>query len=68
VTNALNQSAYVQFDYYLGKPVDAEDVNGIAATGYYNDVLDRPTKVIRANGVSGVQNQTTSAMTMLIAS
>src|ERR1043166_2598590 len=59
VTNALNQLAYVQFDYYLGKPVDAEDVNGIAATGYYNDVLDRPTKVIRANGVSGVQNQTT---------
>ena len=59
VTNAFNQSVFVQFDYYLGKPVDAEDVNGIAATGYYNDVLDRPTKVIRANGVLGLQNQTT---------
>ncbi len=59
VTNALGQSAYVQFDYYLGKPVDAEDLNGIAASGYYNDVLDRPTKVIRAHGVSSMQNQTT---------
>jgi YD repeat-containing protein len=61
VTNALNQSAYVQFDYYLGKPVDAEDANGIVASGYYNDVLDRPTQVKRAVGVSGVENQTTFA-------
>ena len=61
VTNALNQSAYVQFDYYLGKPVDAEDANGIVASGYYNDVLDRPTQVKRAVGVSGVENQTTIA-------
>lgn len=59
VTNALNQSSSVQFDYYLGKPVDAEDVNGIAASGHYDDVLDRPSKVIRAHGVSGLQNQTT---------
>jgi len=59
VTNAFNQSAFLQFDYYLGKPVDAEDVNGITSSGYYDDVLDRPTKVIRAYAVSGLQNQTT---------
>ena len=59
VTNALNQSVWVQFDYYLGKPVNAEDANGIVASGYYNDVLDRPTQVKHAVGVSGVENQTT---------
>lgn len=59
VTNALGQIAYVQFDYYLGKPVDAEDVNGIVTSGYYDDVLDRPTQVRRAVGVSGMENQTT---------
>jgi RHS repeat-associated protein len=61
VTNALSQSAHVQFDYYMGKPVDAEDANGIVSSGYYDDILDRPTKVIRGVGVSGVQNQTTFA-------
>jgi len=45
----------------LGKPVDAEDANGIVASGYYNDVLDRPTQVKRAVGISGVENQTTFA-------
>ncbi|HEV8431327.1 MAG TPA: RHS repeat-associated core domain-containing protein [Pyrinomonadaceae bacterium] len=59
VTNALSQSSYLQFDYYLGKPIDAEDANGVAFSGFYNDALDRVTKVIRANGVSGLQNQTT---------
>lgn len=48
VTNALNQSSYGQFDYYLSSPVDGEDANGIVASGYYNDLLDRPTQVRRA--------------------
>lgn len=39
VTNALGQSSYAQFDYYLGKPVDGEDANGVVASGYYNDSL-----------------------------
>jgi len=58
VTNALNQSAYAQFDYYLGRPVDGEDPNDITASGYFDDLLDRPTQVQRAVG-TGVQNQTT---------
>ncbi len=59
VTSAANQTVYSQFDYYLGRPVDSKDVNGIVASGFYNDVLDRPTQMIRAYGVSGLQNQTT---------
>ncbi|HXL80401.1 MAG TPA: hypothetical protein VN951_05945 [Pyrinomonadaceae bacterium] len=59
LTNAANQTVFSQFDYYLGRPVDGQDVNGIVASGFYNDVLDRPSKVIRAYGVSGQQNQTT---------
>ncbi|HEY3103764.1 MAG TPA: BPSL0067 family protein, partial [Pyrinomonadaceae bacterium] len=58
VTNALNQSAFAQFDYYLGQPVDGEDLNGIVASGYYNDLLDRPTQVRRGVGTSA-QSQTT---------
>jgi RHS repeat-associated protein len=52
VRNALNQSMYVQFDYYLGRAVDAKDANGIVASGYYDDLLDRPTQVKRAVGTS----------------
>jgi RHS repeat-associated protein len=49
VTNALGHKAYTQFDYYLGRPVDSEDANGVISSGYFNDVLDRPTQVIRAS-------------------
>jgi RHS repeat-associated protein len=59
-TNALGQSVYGQYDYYLGRPVDGEDLNGIVATGIYNDVLDRPTQVISALGTAE-QKQTTFA-------
>ena len=52
VKNALNQWAYAQFDYYLGKPVDAKDPNGVLASGYYDDVFDRPTQVKRAVGTA----------------
>lgn len=47
VTNALGHTSYTQFDYYLGKIVDTEDANGTVYSGYYNDVLDRPTQIIR---------------------
>ncbi len=60
VTNAMGQTAYVQFDYYLSNPVDAEDMNGLVTSGYFNDALDRPTQVRRAVGTQ-VQNQTTFA-------
>jgi RHS repeat-associated protein len=49
VSNALNQVSYAQFEYYLGQPVDGKDVNGIVASGFYDDPLGRPTKVVRAN-------------------
>lgn len=58
VTNALGHTAYTQFDYYLGRPVNGEDANGIVAAGYFNDVLDRPTQVRRAAGTA-VTNQST---------
>ena len=61
VTNALGHTAYLQFDYYLGRAVDGEDANGVVASAYFNDLLDRPTKVVRANGVNGLQNQSVFA-------
>ena len=56
LTNALGQISYGQYDYYLGRAVDGEDVNGIVASGYFNDALDRPTQVRRAVG-TGAANQ-----------
>jgi hypothetical protein len=58
VTNAAGHISYAQFDYYLGRPVNGEDPNGIVASGSYNDSLDRPTQIKRAVG-SGAENQTT---------
>jgi RHS repeat-associated protein len=57
MTNALGQTAYGQFDYYIGRPVNGEDANGIVAGGYFNDTLDRPTQVRRAVGTLAA-NQT----------
>jgi YD repeat-containing protein len=62
VTNAKNQVVYMQFDYYLGRPVDAEDSNGTTYSGYSDsDPLDRPTKVIRAVNDSTIKSQSTFA-------
>ena len=58
VTNALNQTAYVQFDYYLGKPVDGQDLNGVVSSGFYDDLLDRPTKIIRDYNNLAAKSQT----------
>jgi RHS repeat-associated protein len=58
VTNAAGHTVKGQFDYYLGRPVDGQDANGIVASGYYADALDRPTQVRRAVG-TGTENQTT---------
>ncbi|MGH9930407.1 MAG: hypothetical protein ACREA9_14445 [Pyrinomonadaceae bacterium] len=60
VTNCLGQTAYTQFDYYLGRAVNAEDANGIVTSASYGDLLDRPTQVIgAANQSSGVKGQST---------
>ena len=57
VINALGHTSYAQFDYYLGRPVNGEDANGIVASGYFNDQLDRTTQIRRAIGTSA-ENQT----------
>ena len=62
VTNALSHTAYTQYNYYAGKPVDAKDPNGVVMTGFYNDGLDRPTQIIHDNGVgfsAATHSQTT---------
>ena len=58
VTNAAGHISFAQFDYYVGKPVNGEDPNGIVASGAYNDSLERPTQIRRARG-TGAENQTT---------
>lgn len=58
VTNALGHTAYAQFDYHLGKPVNGEDVNGVVASGSFDDFLDRPTQIRRAINTAA-ENQTT---------
>jgi RHS repeat-associated protein len=47
-TNALGQSTYAQYDYYQGKVVNAEDLNGGVSNSYYSDALGRLSKVVAA--------------------
>jgi hypothetical protein len=54
VTNPLNQTASTQYSYYLGRPVDGSDVNGVVSSAQYDDPLDRPTRlVLAARAASG---------------
>lgn len=46
--NRQGQIATAQFDYYLGRIVDGQDVNGIVASAFYDDILDRLTQVKQA--------------------
>jgi hypothetical protein len=56
----LGQTTYAQLDYYLGQTVNVEGTNGIVSSVYYNDALDRPKQVIRAdNGGADARSQTT---------
>ncbi len=64
VTNALGHTAYTKYDYYLGKPVNIEDANGVVSSVEYDDALDRPTQSIQARykvgvGVPAERRQTT---------
>jgi RHS repeat-associated protein len=66
VTNALSHISYTQYDYFLGRSVNSEDVNGIVSSVAYNDALDRPTQGIQARykvgvGVTSAKSQTTIA-------
>lgn len=56
-TNAVNQSAFAQYDYYLGQPVDTENINGVASSNFFNDDLDRVTKTLSAVGTE-LESQT----------
>ena len=59
VTNALGHVSRMQYDFYLGKPVDAADVNGVVTSVEYNDALDRTKRIIGANNQSvSVRSQT----------
>lgn len=58
VTNALIQNSYTQYDYYLGRPVDSQDLNGVVSSAYYNDLLDRPTEGRNAANVNDLKNST----------
>jgi RHS repeat-associated protein len=49
-SNALGHTDHVQFDYSIGKPVDTENENGTVNSAWFDDVLDRPTRVSFANG------------------
>lgn len=53
VANGLGHTTQRQIDYYLGQVVDEQDPNGVISSAYFNDALDRPTDIIRANDVSG---------------
>jgi YD repeat-containing protein len=50
ITNALGHVSYAQFNYYIGKPVDTEDPNGVVTSLFYDDVLDRLTKISLPDG------------------
>ena len=45
VTNTLGHTTFTQFNYYIGAPVDNEDANGAVTSLYYDDILDRLTKI-----------------------
>jgi RHS repeat-associated protein len=58
-TNPLGHLAYVQYDYFTGKQVNAEDANGIISKTVYSGVLDRATQAATAIG-TGLERQTTT--------
>ncbi len=47
-TNPMNWTGYVQYDYFTGKPVNVQDVNGMKLKTIYDDLLDRPTQSVVA--------------------
>jgi RHS repeat-associated protein len=58
-TNAMGWiTGYSQVDYYTGQSVDAEDINGVVNSTFYNDDLDRPTQSITANNLPDFKRQT----------
>lgn len=57
VTNDLGHAVYTQRDYSTGLVVDVEDANGVTTSAYYEDALERPTKIMRASNDAALHNQ-----------
>lgn len=66
-TNARGQTFFNQYNYYSGVAVDQEDPNGVVSTFIYGlggtgaggvDLLDRPSKAIRAANNATAKTQT----------
>jgi YD repeat-containing protein len=52
------QTAKSQYDFSAGLLTGFKDRNGVITKTEYNDAFNRPTKVIAAKGVAGVETQT----------
>jgi RHS repeat-associated protein len=61
---SVAQVSYLQYDYYLGRPINGEDPNGVIVKGDFRDdagvadLLDRPRQIVRAVGNPTLQNRT----------
>ena len=60
VTNPAGYRSFSQFDYFSSLKVDSEDLNGNVSTIFYNDILDRPTQIIRVNNRPDLRSQVTT--------
>jgi RHS repeat-associated protein len=58
MTNTLGHISYTQYDFYLGKPVNTQDANGVVNSSSYNDALDRATRIVRAENIPALRQQT----------
>lgn len=57
VRDAAGNISYMQYDYYLGRPVDGEDINRMHTVLSYDDPLDRLKLGVRSFGTTA-QSQT----------
>jgi RHS repeat-associated protein len=56
--NPLAHTTFVQRDYYTSQPVDQEDVNGVVSSAWFEDPLDRVTRVVNANSDHDLRSRT----------
>ncbi len=56
-TDPLGHIALQQYDFYIGRPVDSQDINGTVTSYSYNDPLERLTQIARAANQS-IRTQT----------
>lgn len=51
-TNPRGWISRVQYDYFTGFPVNAQDINGVISKTVYNNISGRPTQTVSAIGTS----------------